>query len=137
MVVAVSINIERILAYRGLPERGLVTLLLLLGVLVVSLFGLGPGLSRTSLGVELLIEGVVITAVVTIMTLRSRPPPGEESHLFSALFIAAIGTLPFIVAGVSVLAESGGGLSWVLTGFISAIVGAMLNAWVLLVEILR
>ena len=52
-------------------------------------------------------------------------------------FIAAIGTLPFIVAGVSVLAEAGGGLQWVLTGFISAIVGSMLNAWILLVEILR
>ncbi len=136
-MVAISINIERILRYPGLPERGLVTLLLLLGVLVVSLLLLEPGLSRTTVGVELLVEGVVITVTVAALTLRSRPRGVEESYLTSALVLAGIGTVPFVVAGVSFLAESGGGMSWVLTGFIAAIVGAMINAWVLLVEILR
>lgn len=136
-MVAISINIERILRYPGLPERGLVTLLLLLGVLVVSLLLLEPGLSRTTVGVELLVEGVVITVTVAALTLRSRPRGDEESYLRSALVLAGIGTVPFVVAGVSFLAESGGGMSWVLTGFVAAIVGAMINAWVLLVEILR
>ena len=136
MVVAISINIQRILGYPGLPERGLVTLLLLLGVLVVSLLLLEPGLSRTTVGIELLIEGVVITVTVAALTLMSRPR-GEESYLVSALVLAGIGTLPFVVAGVSFLADFGGGMSWVLAGFIAAIVGAMMNAWVLLVEILR
>jgi hypothetical protein len=136
-VVAISINIERILRYPGLPERGLVTLLLLLGVLVVSLLLLEPGLSRTTVGVELLVEGVVLTVTVAALTLGSRPRGDEESYLASALVLAGIGTVPFVVAGVSFLAESGGGMTWVLTGFIAAIVGAMINAWVLLVEILR
>ncbi|MBA2504714.1 MAG: hypothetical protein H0V29_02080 [Thermoleophilaceae bacterium] len=35
------------------------------------------------------------------------------------------------------IAESGGGLNWILAGMIGAIVGAVANAWVLLVEILR
>ncbi|MFL5853286.1 MAG: hypothetical protein ACJ77G_12510 [Solirubrobacteraceae bacterium] len=136
-MVAISINIERILRYPGLPERGLVTLLLLLGVLVVSLLLLEPGLSRTTVGVELLVEGVVITVTVGALTLWSRPRGDEESYLASALVLAGIGTVPFVVAGISFLAESGGGMSWVLTGFVAAIVGAMINAWVLLVEILR
>ena len=38
--VAVSINIERILKYPGLPDRALETVLLLLGVLLVSIVGL-------------------------------------------------------------------------------------------------
>jgi hypothetical protein len=137
VVVAISINIQRILGYPGLPERGLVTLLLLLGVLVVSLLLLEPGLSRTTVGIELLVEGLLITVTVVVLTLKSRPRDQEESFIVSALVLAGIGTLPFVVAGVSFLAESGGGMSWVLTGFISAIVGAMINAWVLLVEILR
>jgi hypothetical protein len=138
VVVAISINIERILGYRGLPERGLVTLLLLLGVLVVSLLLLEPGLSRTAVGIELLVEGVVLTVVVAALTLTSRPRPrDQESFIVSALVLAGIGTLPFVVAGISFLAEAGGGMTWVLTGFIAAIVGAMINAWVLLVEILR
>ena len=135
-MVAISINIERILNYPGLPERGLVTLLLLLGVLVVSLLLLEPGLSRTTVGIELLVEGVVITVTVAMLTLWKRPSE-EESHLASALLLAGIGTVPFVVAGVSFLAEAGGGMTWVLTAFIAAIVGAMINAWVLLVEILR
>jgi hypothetical protein len=52
--VAVSINIDRILRLAGVPERALVTLLLLLGVLVVSLVALVPELSRTALGLLLL-----------------------------------------------------------------------------------
>ena len=137
MVVAISINIERILKYPGLPERGLVTLLLLLGVLVVSLLLLEPGLSRTTVGIELLVEGVVITVTVAALTFWPRPRDDQESHLASAVLLAGIGTLPFVVAGVSFLVASGGGMTWVLTGFIGAIVGAMINAWVLLVEILR
>ena len=82
-------------------------------------------------------KGNIAAQVTANGTLSARTTGGEESHFASSLFIAAIGTLPFIVAGVSVLAEAGGGLQWVLTGFISAIVGSMLNAWILLVEILR
>ena len=40
--VAVSINVDRILQLSGVPERALATLLLLLGVLVVSLTGSFP-----------------------------------------------------------------------------------------------
>ena len=41
--VAISINIDRILKLEGVAELGLITLILLVGVLVVSLFGLIPG----------------------------------------------------------------------------------------------
>ena len=44
--VAVSINVESILKYPGLPERGISTVLLFASVLVVSLFGLTPGQSH-------------------------------------------------------------------------------------------
>jgi hypothetical protein len=47
------------------------------------------------------------------------------------------GTVPFIIAGISLLNESGAGVDWVLTGIVGAVIGAGLNAWVLLVEILR
>ena len=49
LFVAVSINVERIVRYRGLPERALEALVLLLGVLVISIIGLIPvrGTSRS------------------------------------------------------------------------------------------
>jgi len=109
-----SINIERILTFKGLTERGLVTLLLLLGVLVVSLArpGARPEPDRPRRGA--VGRSIVITVVVGILTLQSRPSGEELSHFTSSLVISAIGTLPFIVAGVSLLADAGGGLSWVL-----------------------
>jgi hypothetical protein len=49
----------------------------------------------------------------------------------------ALGTLPLIVGGASLIAEAGGGLYWTVGGILGAIAGAVANAWVLLVEILR
>jgi hypothetical protein len=47
------------------------------------------------------------------------------------------GTLPQVIGAVSLLVGSGGGLYWIVAGIIGAILGASVNAWVLLVEILR
>ena len=51
--------------------------------------------------------------------------------------LAALGTLPYVVGGLLLIADADGGLYWVIAGVVGAIVGAVLNAWVLLVEILR
>jgi uncharacterized membrane protein YdjX (TVP38/TMEM64 family) len=63
--------------------------------------------------------------------------PGKGPELDVRLLVVAAGTLPFVVAGISLIAEAGGGLYWVLAGTVLALIGAVLNAWVLLVEILR
>lgn len=136
--VAVSINIERILQYRDLPARAAVTLILLVGVLVVSLLGLAHGQSHVAFGAEVLGVSLVETFACFALLLRSRPRAEEqESHIGSSLIVAAMGTLPFVLAGASLLAHTGGGLYWVVAAMILAIVGAVANAWVLLVEILR
>jgi modulator of FtsH protease len=136
--VAVSINIARILDYRGLPERALEAVLLLLGVVVVSVIGLVPGLDTTALGLLLLAEGLVVVLTVIVLTRRSpRQPDEPRQWLYGRLSVSAVGTLPFVVGGVSVLAETGGGLYWTLGGIILGICGGVANAWVLLVEILR
>jgi hypothetical protein len=48
-----------------------------------------------------------------------------------------MGTVPLVIGGLSVLLETGGGLYWIAAGVVLAICGAVANAWVLLVEILR
>ncbi len=55
--VAVSINIERILKFEGLPERALETVLTLSLVVLVSIACLIPGQSVAALGIELLLFG--------------------------------------------------------------------------------
>jgi modulator of FtsH protease len=136
--VAVSINIDRILAYRGLPERGLVTVLMLLGAVVASLFGLHPDQSEETLGWQILIGGCVLVGAVGWLLLKSRPrPEDEESHMVSATVLAAVGTLPYLVAGILLISGSDAGLDWLFSGIVGAIIAGVVNGWVLLVEILR
>jgi len=42
-----------------------------------------------------------------------------------------------MVAGATLLAQAGGGLYWLIPGVLAAIIFGLVNAWVLLVEILR
>jgi hypothetical protein len=136
--VAVSINIERILKYKGLPERALETVLLLLGVLLVSVVGLIPGQGESALGAELLGVSLILGAVIArLPTSYSADREEPRGWLWGRWSVRAAGTLPFVVGGASVLAGSGGGLYWVVAGIVFAISGAVINAWVLLVEILR
>ena len=50
---------------------------------------------------------------------------------------AQLATLPVIVAGASLLARSGGGLYWLVPAFVLLLGVGVINAWVLLIEILR
>ena len=136
--VAVSINIERILQVKGLPERALETVLSLLIVVVVSIVGLIPGQSETALGIELLASALVFGVTIAILSVESLPQGSEPAYwLWSRMFVRAIAVVPLVVGAISVLAEAGGGLYWIAGAIIGAIIGSVANAWVLLVEIQR
>ena len=138
LVVAVSINVERIVHGQGLPERALEALVTLLGALVASIVGLVPDLSRTALGAALLASANVCVAAVAALLVRRLPYRVVPAQVVAGQVVVAVaGTLPFVIGGASVLAEAGGGLHWVAGGIVGALVGTVLNAWVLLVEILR
>jgi hypothetical protein len=94
LFVAVSINVERILRYRGLPERGLETLLVLLGVVVVSTLGLVPGQGRAALGGEVLAAGLLCAGGVALLVIHNWPPPGERKYLASHLVLISPGGVP-------------------------------------------
>jgi hypothetical protein len=135
--VAVSINIARILELAGVPERGLQTVLLLLGAVVVSVLGLVPQRPGT-FAVELV---AVSAALIAWMALTARSTlagtRGHPAFIASRVLIVVPGSAAYLVGGISLLAGAGGGLAWVVVGIVGALVGAVLNAWVLLVEILR
>ncbi|MEX2105527.1 MAG: hypothetical protein WD810_01375 [Solirubrobacterales bacterium] len=135
--VAVSINIERILKFEGLPERALETVLLLLGVLLASVVGLIPGQSDTALGLELVGVSLVLALVISSFPTRQDGADEERAWLWGRWGVRLVGTVPLVIGGASILIGSGGGLYWIAAGIMLAITGAVANAWVLLVEILR
>jgi hypothetical protein len=136
--VAVSINLERILHFQGLPERALQTVLMLLSVVVISVVALLPGQDRVALGLELLVVAAVYTAGLAL-TSRTSLPTSEQprSWLVGRLLLLGLGAVPLVIGAFSVLAEAGGGLYWITAGIVGAIAGGVANAWVLLVEIWR
>jgi modulator of FtsH protease len=139
LFVAVSINLERILGFEGLPERALETLLLLLGVLVAAIAGLMPGQSATALGLELLGIGLAMGAITLRLPLRAVAGDGSEplAWRLDRYILRLSGIVPIVIGGLLLALEAGGGLYWIAAGIVFAICGAVANAWVLLVEILR
>jgi hypothetical protein len=136
--VAVSINVDRILRFAGLPERALATVMLLLSVVLVSLIGLIPGQSRSALAAEFLAVGLMFTLLILGLTSRSMTTRDKElAHAVSHWLLVGLGTVPVVLGAVSLFAEAGGGLYWIAGGIVLATTGAVANAWVLLVEILR
>jgi hypothetical protein len=139
LFVAVSINLERILSYKGLPERALETMLLLMSVLLVSIAGLMPGESHVALGLEILFVVGAMAAIMSRLPVLTGDSTGREAFQWklSRWALRAVSVMPLGIAGLFELLEVGGALYWLTAGIAFAIVGAVTSAWVLLVEILR
>jgi hypothetical protein len=137
LFVTISINLEQILKHRHLPGRAAGTLGLLLSVLVVGSFGLAPGQSDRTLGVEILATGAVVATQAIWVSVGKRSEGDPLNWTLGNLPVLLFPALALVGGGCSLVAGSGGGLYWILAGTVLAFVAASLNAWVLLVEILR
>jgi len=135
--VAISINIENIIGYKGLPELSIVTIMLLVGVLIVSLFGLIPEQTHHALGLELLVQSLLWSALLLRFAVRSLPETHRREKMVSRFGLPAFGTVPYVVGAVLLTTGSDSGLYWVFAGLVGAVGAAMINAWVLMVEIRR
>ena len=140
LFVAVSINLTRILQYPTLPARAAQTVTMLGLLLVESIFVLVPGQSRVALGTELWVLGLVVVVGFAISYARPWSERGGDvtaGRLVLQGTILALASLPTVIAGASLMADGGGGLYWLVGGLVAGFAGAIINAWVLLVEILR
>jgi hypothetical protein len=139
LFVAISINLERILQGAGLPGRAGEAMVLLVAVLGVCTLALVPGQPRTALGAELLVAGLLAWSIMVMIHLRAvRGRVGPSSGaLAGRIVVVQVAVLPLLVAGLSLLLGAGGGLYWLVPGVLLCLVVAVLDAWVLLIEILR
>jgi|HubBroStandDraft_1064217.scaffolds.fasta_scaffold36801_2 hypothetical protein len=139
LFVAVSINLDRILKGRKfLPARAAETLATLLLVVASSALTLVPQSIRL-VGVEILIIVVPMLAITVSNQLGNWRRNRDDPLLWtiSRMGSTALATVPCTIAGASLVAEWGGGLYWLAPTALLGIVGAVYNAWVLLVEIVR
>lgn len=139
LFVAVSINIQTILAGHGIARRAAQALILLALPVFLSLVLLVPGQSDVALGIELLaISAVVVPAFGVLATPGARAPEQPRaSWLGTNVVPSAIVALAPAVAAIGLFTESLGGLYWLPVAVALALAAGLVNAWVLLVEILR
>jgi hypothetical protein len=137
LFVTVSINLEQILKFAHLPGRAAGTLGILLSALVASGLCLLPGQSIRVLGVEVLLIGIAVAIQVVWVTHWRIADDEQMAWVFEHLASLMLPSLAFVAGGLSLVVGGGGGLYWVVAAVLLAFVVASINAWVLLVEIMR
>jgi hypothetical protein len=139
LFVAVSINLDRILkSAKFLSTRAIETLAILLLVVSSSALALVPQNIRV-IGAEILTIAVPMLVITVRSQLgqRRRHPDDPLLWTLSRVISAAMATVPCTIAGISLVAVWGGGLYWLAPAALLGVIGAVYNAWVLLVEIVR
>ena len=141
--VGISINLRDIIGSGSLVHRAAEAVILLGSVLVTATVVLVPGQRRDVLSTELILLAVALFAVVFYLQRDAvaQPDPGKPGPPRGSLAIRRVfglGTAALVaVAGLTLAAQAGGGLYWYPAAVLAAYVGALTNAWILLIEILR
>ena len=141
--VGFSINLRDIVTERQLVSRAGEAVLALGTVLVTSTAVLIPDQSDDVLAVELL----VVAAITSIVVASLQRGAGAEARGATSktprgtvLFrrVSGFGAMALLaIAAITLVAGAGGGLYWWPAAVVVAYFGALINAWVLVVEILR
>jgi modulator of FtsH protease len=137
--VGISLNLTKIMSSGHLPNRAQEALLaLLLNLLVSSLF-LIPAQTAPSLGVEILVVGLLAWWCAILLHVDSLRRM-DTAFRRRAMTAAVLGQLLFIsvwVAGAVLLLAGPVGVYWLVPGLLLSYLVALANAWVLTVEINR
>jgi modulator of FtsH protease len=137
LFVAISINLTRILEFRHLPTRAVEALLALLSVLVVATFALVPAQSSRAYAAEIGGTGLVIWAIQTLALTRTWKDAHPRAKSTARILNNQLPPLPFVIAGVLLIAGHPSGVYWVVPGTLLSFAAGIFGAWVLLIEIQR
>lgn len=120
-----------------LPALAARTLSILIGLVLLCLVSLAPGQARAVVGIEILVIGLILTTVVLVTTLRNLGGADQARWRVSLVGLAIVGSVPSVIAGVSLVAGVGGGFYWLLAEFITGIIVGVHYGWILLIETRR
>lgn len=135
--VAVSLNHEAILEIPALPALAARTLSILVAAVLLSVAALTPGQTGVALGIEVLVIGLALAAIVLGTTLRNLGTSTLRRWRASLVGLALVASVPTVVAGASLLTGVGGGLYWLTAQLLAGTVVAVYYGWILLIEIRR
>jgi len=139
VVVAISINLSRILAYPHLPTRAGEALIGPVGAITATSLVLIPGQPAALLGAEVIAIGLVIVIAPMVFQAgvwRLRRDASARERIARAVTNEGF-NLAFVIGGALLFVGARAGLYWIAAGDILCIIAIVLSAWVLMIEILR
>jgi hypothetical protein len=139
VVVAISINLSRILAFPALPRRSAEALIGPVGAITATSVILIPDQPASLLGAGLMAIGafmVVAPLMMQIRWWREREEVTAVERLARAATSAGY-SLAFVMGGALVMESARAGLYWIAAGDTLCVIAVVFNAWVLMIEILR
>jgi hypothetical protein len=137
--VGISINLTKILSIPGLPDRALISLVLLLNILVVSILFLVPRQTTNAQGVELTITGFLVWIMIfrfDLRIFRSKERSYKMQYVLNFL-VNQVAIILFILAGVTLITGYANSGYLIVPAIILSTIKSVLDGWVLLVEINR
>jgi hypothetical protein len=137
--VGVSLSLTKMLATPKLPRRASEALIILMTVLIISCLCLVPAQPASLLGIEILIVGVLIwfiTFRLDLSILRATNIEYKKQYKYMIVF-TQLAILPYIVSAIVTLSCGYIGIYWLIPAIIFSFSKAVLDAWVILVEIHR
>jgi modulator of FtsH protease len=137
--VSLSISIQPLIQQPWLLRRAAAAIMEIAVVVVATALVLIPGQTSQALAWQLVIVGIGGVILVAWTTVRGRAQldPSNRHHAdeaaLSGLFLMSL----YVVFGVSLFLGSGGGMYWLVPATLLCLGRALIESWVLLVEIYR
>ena len=139
LFVAISISVADIVAFKHLPMRAAGTLTILATVLFTSMLMLIPDQSFRAAGFEVLGVGLISACVTLWMgaaSVRVTPADHQRDSRFS-VGSKVTATVFFIASGLLMVITDEHGPVLIVLGCIVSYIVALVDAWVLLIEVHR
>jgi hypothetical protein len=137
--VGISINLQKILGYPTLVTRASFSLILLMAILIFSLLLLIPKGGNHGINYILALAGAAVWIVVLQSDIKiHRKTDRQYKNQFAfSMVLDQFGTLPYVIGGILLLSGREAGYYWFAAAFLFSYAKAVLDAWVLLIEIVR
>jgi hypothetical protein len=135
LFVAVSVKSDVLAASRSLSSRAAQTLVLFMTSVLTAILLVAPQ-PRTALGSELVALAVISGTVLLILDRRAGHGAAQVVARYIERFSPNLITAVLVgIAGVTFLAQAGGGLYWLIPAAVASLVGGVANAWLFLIKV--
>jgi hypothetical protein len=136
LFIALSLNLRTIIKVPLHTARAREAVAGMLGLLFISVLMLIPGQGRLVLGSEMIVGSLIFLGLGVWLRANtlSKVPRREWTGLILRHVLVNLGMVALLIAGISLIAERGGGLYWLVPTILLNLATSLYNAWILMVR---